>query len=435
MQGIEILKRVCESIQDTIDVIGDFSENESPERQNRLVELSSTIDEILRDGTVASLGMLAEQMTSFDVESRDVFCKFTIKLMAIIIKRLFDTMQAEDWETDIANIEKYELYTDIVPTVYSNIWYFNPADSKNEMLLMNCTNEQRLKEFIYEENSIEEMLLRCLYHMSIEKSYQCIFVTKKGVSKTKQESRIEFIKLAAVLKGKKFQTDELYERGPVNLGIKYKNSIEYAQFAEIVDVMNEYNIQKHILDKYLRIYQVIENFMFKQQLCEYCDRAKYKKLSVRDFKGISETLSTNEGKALENLLKKTGDVVLDGECIKKKLYDSWINTIDSSEDNKEKVKKAIELLAIYTSEHKPISIEHVDENAVVRILGRLIYSMRCSIVHNKVNEYHITYINLDEDIRWLLENYMMSNMEMLVYGLMLNENSIVMYKNKSLNLY
>lgn len=435
MQGIEILKRVCGSIQDTIDVIGDFSENEPPERQNRLVELSSTIDEILRDGTIASMGVLAQQMINFDVESRDVFCKDTIKLMASIIKRLFVTMQAEDWETDIINIEKYELYTDIAPSVYSNIWYFNPADRKNEMLLMDCTDEERLKEFLNQENSIEEMLLRCLYHMSIQTPYQCIFVARKGVSKKKQESRIEFIKLAAVLKGKKFQTNEFYERGPVNLGIKYKDSIEYAQFAEIVDVMNEYNIQKHILDKYLRIYQVIENFMFKQQLCEYCDRAKYKKLSVRDFKGISETLSTNEGKALENLLKKTGEVVLDGECIKKKLYDSWKNTIESSEDNKEKVKKAIELLAIYTSEHKPISIEHVDENAVVRIFGRLIYSMRCSIVHNKVNEYHITYINLDEDIKWLLENYMMSNMEMLVYGLMLNENSIVMYKNKSLNLY
>lgn len=82
-----------------------------------------------------------------------------------------------------------------------------------------------------------------------------------------------------------------------------------------------------------------------------------------------------------------------------------------------------------------VSIDNPSKQSVLNVFGKLIYRFRCSIVHNKVNEYHITYVNFDENLKWVLEKYLIPDMETLVYDLMLNRNDTVAFIQKSIALY
>ena len=210
----------------------------------------------------------------------------------------------------------------------------------------------------------------------------------------------------------------------------------HASIQMTLDVLNEYNTHKHILDKYLRIYQVVENYMYKAQICDFCERVGYSKISVRDFKAMSDRLANTEVESLNKFLAESGDINISGTPLKERLNENWNNIIQSNADMKNAVENLVKKLNIRNSkgtELIKITTGTVEDS--LRIFGRLVYSVRCSVVHNKVNEYHITYTNLDDDTKNVMERFLMPCMEMVVYGLMMNENSVVMYTQQSINLY
>ena len=435
MQAIDILKNMCVSLKEITAELEDLPQNQSDECQDRLVLIESIINDIVDKEEVAELGILANEIVKIEAGNSDKCCQETIDLVSIMLKKLAEEMDSEDWETEISDADADEIYTiqDVSP--YENIWYSSPNDNGNEMLLLNCTNLHEIEKFWRNENAIGGILLRCIHLIDMKTSYTGLLLAPKGITQDKITSRIEFIKLNAVLEGKEFPKTEPYNYNRSNLLVKYDDSIEYTQFKDIIDIMNEYNIQKHILDKYLRIYQVVENFMYKFQICDLCEQLNYSKITVRDFKAISDRLAKNEMDSLVKLLFKSGEFIVDGDKLKNKLVASWQSKVSTNVSHKTMVKNVIELLAICNKDGEFISVDITNPDEIMRVFGKLVYNIRCSIVHNKVNDYHVSYFNLNSDLKWVLEEYIMPNMEMLVYALMLNENSIVMYKGQSLRLY
>lgn len=435
MQAIDILKNMCVSLQDITAELEDLPQNQTDECQDRIVLIEDVIKNITSKAEVTELSILADEVVKIQAADSGICCQETIELVSIMLKKLAEEMDAEDWEIEVSDADMYEIYEiqDVSP--YENIWYSSPNDISNEMLLLDCTNLNEIKDFWKSEHAIGGILLRCIHLINMNTRYTGLLLAPKGIAQDKIASRIEFIKLNAVLEGKEFPKTESYNYNRSSLLVKYDDSIEYIQFKDIIDVMNEYNIQKHILDKYLRIYQVVENFMYKFQICDLCEQLNYSKITVRDFKAISDRLAKNEMDSLVKLLFKAGDFSVDGDTLKNKLVASWQSKINADISHKMMVKKAIELLAICNKDGEFISVDITNADEIVRVFGKLVYNIRCSIVHNKVNEYHVSYFNLDSNLKWVLEEYIMPNMELLVYALMLNENSIVMYKGQTLRLY
>lgn len=367
-----------------------------------------------------------------NVEEWKDYNKRTILVFSVFLEFLYNTLNQDAWEIEVDEIEKFRMYEAEENYDVGNIFYSSADDVNNEMILLNCQNIEAIGDFLARINNIQEMIIKALWLIDLKKEYNNIFVTKKYNDEHESKSKIEYMKLITVLKGNTFHLTPRITQYPVVLPIKYREDIEYAQYAEIIDVMNEYNAQPHIVDKYAKIYQVIENFMFKKLICDMCKLRNYEKLTLRDFKGISEQLQTKEKPALFSFVKEALAVIVNGKSFEDRLKESWVNCFVSAG----KISTAEKYYRLMMNKNRGLgNINNNANDELVHVFCDMIYSTRCSIVHNKVNEYHITYMNLDEDVKYVIEHFLLPNMQELSYGLMLNSNDVVMYQKNCLTLY
>jgi hypothetical protein len=83
----------------------------------------------------------------------------------------------------------------------------------------------------------------------------------------------------------------------INIGSNYQ------QFNETLTILSEYNHQKDILDKYIRLYHVMENFMFKYPLV-IMERANAgMPFSIRDFQRMYNKVNVSEISALKEMIR------------------------------------------------------------------------------------------------------------------------------------
>lgn len=426
MKAIDLLIDSCNSLY----VIGDKVEGTNVQDVyfQEIIELDELLREVVDSQNIERLADISSCLEVIsELEDGTLFDNNTLCLISQIFEKL--SQNNDLWEYDIEVDTEYEIYCIEDAEIY-NMIYVNSSDLNNAMLVLNRNKAQDYTRFWEDNEDGCILFLYMLKLLNIETKYETILLAPQGLSQEQIGDRLEFVKLYSVLNGKVFVNPQEYTYNPVNICVKYNTAIKYIQFKDIIEVMNEYNEHKSILDKYLRIYQVIENYMYKFQICKFCNEHDYEKITVRHFKSLSENLAKGEKDAIQKLLEQAGNQDTNGNFLKNRIFDSWNEKIESNLERKANVKDLLELLG-----ENPDSINSVTVGNIMNILARLIYAIRCSVVHNKVNEYHITYSNLKPNIKILLEEFLMPNMELLVYELMLNENEIVMYKQKCLSLY
>ncbi len=428
----EILLSKCRDLSDMVLDLYDVN----PESDTDLLELDGAINSVNDVDGTTKVQVLSEILKKLNLNTWKSYHKNTIELLAIFLNFLADKMSQEGWEVDIDEIDDYRIYDLQETRNIGSLFYSSTDDPNNEMIIVNCIKKDQIKEFLCKFENIEEMVLRILNSLDLKQEYESIFAAKDSLDEKKRKSKIEYIKLFAVLNGKTFHVTPSMGSYQVSMPVKYDDAIEYAQYSEIVDVLNEYNAQDHIVDKYVKIYQVIENFMFKKLLCDLCGEKNYERLTLRDFKAISERLNTSERSVLSGFIKSVFTVVVDGKSFEDRLKDSWINCFVTN-SNIGMAEKYIRVLSITNGNGTLKNVRGIENNSdsLISVFGDMVYATRCSIVHNKVNEYHITYMNLDDDIKWVMEHFLIPNLMDLSYGLMLNKNNVVMYQQDYLSLY
>lgn len=436
MQRIKVIDSLYVEVQKIINDIAELGPNIEEGSQGLLASLFQKIG--TQGETIEEkITILTDVMKSLCALEVGEYKLGTINLMVEILSVLIDnSMQSEDWEQEIAKYEDYYVYENSVCADYGSVYYQNGNDDGNGILMLVCTDIEQVRTFLEKEkNMLQELLLLTLKHIDLKKQYDVLLLAPKELDGEAQKRRIEFAKLNAVLNGKVFKNVPKYSRTMPAVAVTFDNDIQYEQFSEIVDVMNEYNLQEYTLEKFLRIYQVIENFMFKNLICVFCKDRSYQKLTVRDFKDISVEMGKSEEAAMQSFLDAAGKIAINSITLEDALYSNWISLIENDLQNKIMMNKAIQILGVKTKNKELVSIDNPSKQSVLNVFGKLIYRFRCSIVHNKVNEYHITYVNFDENLKWVLEKYLIPDMETLVYDLMLNRNDTVAFIQKSIALY
>lgn len=433
MKVIDILKSTCDSLLVIVDEAEPMGLPD--EFQDKLVSLNQILDDVKDNDNISRINELTESLKELSEEEQpDLYNSITLKIVSIILSKLALTLETEDWDGEFGLTSAYKIFELEDRYKAVNAKYTSRYDSNNPMLLMDCTNIQELDEFFNSESNITNLLLGFLGNLDLKKAYRKVLLGSSAIQNTASEleSRVEFIRLYSVLQGKILFKPQEYQYNPVSLTVKYDPAIKYYQFADVISVMNEYNIHRNILDKYLRIYQVIENYMYKNQICKLCNELSYSKLSIRDFKNLSDKLANREIDALNGLLEGCETVQIDGQSLSEHVANKWASIIDSNVDLKHNTTLLMTKLGIPT---RCPTCGVQTNSQILNLTGRILYKIRCSIVHDKINEYHITYDNLDRFTQQLLEEYLMPCMELIVYGLMFNRNPVVMYSQRELNLY
>lgn len=152
-------------------------------------------------------------------------------------------------------------------------------------------------------------------------------------------------------------------------GITYRNDVIYEQYFEAFHVMNEAKHVEDILGRYLRMYQVLEQFSYRRKLVEISTANNRNSAFVRNVMKYSSNSEKGEkGQFIEGLkaiFPNLDHVITDADITP---YDTFLKDV----------------YQIGNGNHSSNKV------------GGIIYALRNSIVHNKESELHFTYGNVDE---------------------------------------
>lgn len=155
-----------------------------------------------------------------------------------------------------------------------------------------------------------------------------------------------------------------------NIDITYNNDVLYEQYFEAYHVMNEAKHVNDLLGRYLRMFQVLELFVYRQTLVSIERQNNKNSAFVRNvIKEAFKTGSDEKKQFVEGLLKVFPSLAAKITQDDIAPYDIFLDTT--------------------------YSIKSGDQHNAKKV-ARIIYALRNSVVHNKESELHFSFGNVDE---------------------------------------
>ncbi len=343
--------------------------------------------------------------------------KEQIDFKVYLAKKILDKGIEIDNETIVFNYISKEEYT---LSINTNI----KLSYKNNPFLIVDTNDFNLENFYDEENKYYASLLLALNQNWNNLNNQLwFFIPYCQVDEKNLESFVQFILL---INGKTFHspietTENQFLINDVK-NILECNIKNFNQYQESAYILSEYNHTKDILLKYLLLYHIIENFMYRRPIAEMVNT----KFTIRDFKNLYKKVDLTEEKTLKELLTKIKtENIIPSQTLEAYFDNNLLNykNLLTSQDKINQIFTKMTLSNINGLNYSNSS--------------KLIYYFRNSIIHNKETEFHITHttLNSSSDLVTFFENFLLPILENIIYFLIFKENSIIDYPKNHILLY
>lgn len=434
-----------------------FHDGLDEEGQNKLIDISEKIATEKREITKTQLRREFypdfTNLLDFLTEYNDSFGTFPnfrkAEIVAIIsvIQKLTsefggtDTLNLEE-EVAVEDFEIVEMNEDIVQ---DNFLHFDTIDITHSLFLFNITKSTEFKNYIDSISSGVHILYYLLSKLGSAAAPLNApkYVLVKSTFSTKPKIVWATLCLHIIKNGEIIHSSYEYLSPPA-IPATYLISLgkNYQQFSDSLGIISEYNYQKDILDKYLRIYHVFENFMYKSPLVKLERDSSGEVFSIRDFKRMYDRINDSE----INMLKKLFDNVLalehiPGQTFNVKILNKWTGLIPGSFVDAVKIDFLIDVLNIKTGKGNTILHGDITADTLPHFFAKLVYAFRNSMVHNRETEFHLTHQTLlnhpviENAALIVLENFLLPILEDIVFYLIINENTIVWYDNAILKLW
>jgi len=382
-----------------------------------------TVIEELNEKIGNYLDTQAEEIqNSFDdIES----IKEEIEFKVYLAQKIIDKGIEIDYETEFNYISKEE-YTLSINTNIKLLY-------QNSPFLIVDTNGFNLESFDDGENKYYASLLLALNQNwdSLNHTNQLwFFIPHCEVNEKDLEPFVQFILL---INGKTFHNPiETTENQFLSDDIKNIldcNIKNFNQYQETAYILSEYNHTKDILLKYLLLYHIIENFMYRRPIAEMANT----RFTIRDFKTLYSNIQTGEEQTLKNLLTKVQDIIIYSEAgIDKSIKIYFTEMLQSFRDSLNTNSKN----SLSEDVFKKMDLQHINGFSYSNS-SKLIYYFRNSIIHNKETEFHITHTTLNSSLSLVefFKNFLLPVLENIIYFLIFKESSIIDYPKNHILLY
>ena len=360
-------------------------------------------------------------------------------VLIYLINLLNESIDEEISLEEDYNIEEFEL-TKLNKEIFQrNFTYHDMTILKNSMVLLDFSNTLRIAKY-FQENSIpKELIIQLLANIGVEDKIldleQYVLANKDIADKPNQIRSALCIHI--VKSGKIIHTPYDYNEDPIVNSTRIVNQeIKYQQFDDSILILSEYNNQNDILDKYLRIYHLIENFMYKYPLATLEKKYAGNVFSIRDFQRMHDVVSNNEITALKKLFAAICDEnYAVGQKFSNFIFSNWRSMHPAIINDKGKIDLLLSYLRLENS------FDSIDESNLPAFVAKLIYAFRNSLVHNRETEFHLTHDSLlnhpqiENTAQLVLEKFLIPTVEEIVYYLIINENDLVWFTNPTIKLF
>lgn len=433
-----------------------YGNNLSEEKQNILTDLSENIrvefDKILASQRTAILHTDFESLIAFLQDFKSSFGDFPdsrvdeIILLVLLISKLNDDEMDEIDLSEDLEVTDFILMPLIKPIHVQNYVYIDPINLLNSIVLFDLTDlAQLIKEF---EKSIASPELYFHVISKIGTPGNTLTRQKYVLVKADLERKVSsvwaYLTLNLVKNGKYFHKPSIYQALP---SLPPNKSVisgkTYQQFQDTLAILSEYNHQTDILDKFLRLYHVFENFMYKHRLVELENPGNV--FSLRDFQIMYEKVKGSEINALKSLMSKIVKLERSpGNLYKTFLHDRFLNLVNSGSVTQNNFNFLLEKLRIVKNEDQRTYLKYDDVTDVdifYKWFAHLIYSFRNSIVHNRETEFHLNNETLlhhpaiTDTANTILKSFLIPVMEELIFFLIMEPNNIVWFQGNTLMLW
>jgi len=241
----------------------------------------------------------------------------------------------------------------------------------------------------------------------------------------------EFVRLVVLATGESVHSARRYTNVPRVLNPdEIKPGEAYQQWSEVFNVLSEYNSREETLLKFLTIYHVIENFMFKRPIVELERQANGAMFSIRDFRRLYESIKINESEALKKILSIIFTMqALPGTTFKDHFIARWISL--SSAVSISQINSALEIIGL------DFSFNAFKDKEALPCFSKLVYTIRNSIVHNKETEFHLNNatLHITPGLCNIIEDFILPSLEEICFALVGKPCNDFWYKNKEMYLY
>lgn len=209
-------------------------------------------------------------------------------------------------------------------------------------------------------------------------------------------------------------SDITYSVPILNNTLSLDNVKIYEQFFDVYDVLNELNQAPDILARFLKLYHILEYLVYRVYLVDLTTRVGTNKFFVREYAVSAEKMKGGESNTFKMNFKKI--FLSDSPRISADLLPYSTNPIKDFLRDKGIVKGF--------------------DNSNLERVASLVYGLRCSIVHNKESEYHLTITN-SEDYRIIIQliTQLIQTFEFLVIQKIADNDISIKYPQQQMNLY
>lgn len=240
-----------------------------------------------------------------------------------------------------------------------------------------------------------------------------------------------YAKLVLVAHGHCVHVTQQYNNPPAVAAIdQITVGTPYQQLSEVFEVLSEYNGRQDVLTKYLTLYHVVENFMFRRPIVELESKLSGRMFSIRDFRRLFRQVEENEASALrkflENALRQEATA---GTSCRDLVVSKWA-TLTSKLG-----RTAIDKLLVELGVSQGDQAQYMLQTQTSKDLADLVYIVRNAIVHNKATEWHLTYSVLDGPTFALIHDFLIPTLEQICFALISRANNVIWYTNRNLALY
>ncbi|AXB57310.1 hypothetical protein [Flavobacterium fluviale] len=420
----------------------------SETRVTKLAEFSTNLQDIISEieETYSSKNELIENLVPIQefLEKYDnflsIFSDFEfnifdyIKYWIILAEKINLVKESDIDLNQVLDIQNYDIIDLEENIIESNFIHYEIAEIKKSLVIYSLNTN--FTSFIDDDIHSGHVDLLLIWINLINKdnciiANQVVLLNSDNPPQSKDLKPI--LKLQVLLNGKHIKSLEKYELKPQMPNKKNFNFNEkYIQFESIANVLNEYNNQIYILDKFLKLYHVIENFMYKHRICKLEREKNGSPFHIRDFQILYEKFTTKEIICIQDFFYDVFILDYDGNNFLSLLRNEW-NNLEVIDNTKiPAINNLLRDLALNTNSYK---FDRLKTNLDAAMFANIVYKIRNAIVHNKDSENHFESTNLPEGAKFLLENFFIPNLERIIFHLIINKNDLVWFEKNHLLLY
>lgn len=205
------------------------------------------------------------------------------------------------------------------------------------------------------------------------------------------------------------------------------------QYGEVALMLAEINNRTTLIDKFLSAYHVLENYMLRAKLAHLVNKQTINSpFTIRNFKQLDLAIDKNEFKNLKALFQASLTHKINGKSLETYFKQFHSQLTDDGFDESE-FKGLLEKLGVNIGQNTDVT----EFSKICENIPNLIYKVRCSIVHNKETEFHLSNKELNQPgYANVLSQLCIPIMLLLAFGLpLVDDDSPISYLQKEIVLY